>query len=253
MSGTGQRFLKAGYKDIKPLIPVDGKPVIEHVIGMFPGEKDFIFICNKEHIETTNITDVLQRITPSGTIVPIAPHKLGPVHAVLQAAELICDDGPVLVNYCDFSAWWDYHDFKAAVARNQCDGCVPAYTGFHPHLLAGGFYAGMNVDAQNNMIEIREKYSFTENKMDSFHSSGSYYFRKGAFVKKYFRMLMDKDININGEYYVSMVYQLMKEDDLNIYVYNLEHFLQWGTPEDLEEYVYWSEYFREKQRAGILI
>lgn len=248
MSGTGDRFIKAGYKEIKPLIQVDGKAIIEHVINMFPDEEDFIFICNEEHLETTNIAQVLTKAKPKGKIVSIAPHKLGPVYAVLKAADLITDGEPVIVNYCDFCVRWDYQDFKKTVFSNKCDGCVTAYKGFHPHLLWDGFYAGIRADEDNNMLEIREKHCFTESKMDSFHSSGTYYFSKGAYIKRYFQMLMDKDINIKGEYYVSMPYQLMKEDKLNIYVYELEYFLQWGTPEDLEEYLYFSDYFRNEQR-----
>jgi NDP-sugar pyrophosphorylase family protein len=46
MSGFGERFRKAGYDVPKPLIEIDGKPIIAHVIDMFPGEDNFIFICN---------------------------------------------------------------------------------------------------------------------------------------------------------------------------------------------------------------
>jgi len=46
MSGIGNRFLNAGYTEPKPLIEVDGSPMIYHVIDLFPGETDFIFICN---------------------------------------------------------------------------------------------------------------------------------------------------------------------------------------------------------------
>ena len=246
MSGIGNRFLQAGYKDIKILIEVEGKPIVEHVVNMFGDEQDFIFICNKNHLSQTNLADVLKRLKPNSKIIPIDPHKLGPVYAVLGANCLIDDDEPVIVNYCDFSVYWDYSNFKKTITENKCDGCVTAYRDFHPHLLGEGFYAGMRADIQNNMLEIREKHSFTENKMDSFQSAGTYYFKKFSYVKKYFKELMDKDININGEYYVSMIYQLMKEDGLSIYIYDLEHFMQWGTPQDLEEYLYWSEYFHDK-------
>ena len=33
MSGLGIRFKNAGYNEPKPLIMVDGKPIIEHVIN----------------------------------------------------------------------------------------------------------------------------------------------------------------------------------------------------------------------------
>ena len=35
MSGMGNRFINAGYTVPKPLIMVDGKPIIEHVCNLF--------------------------------------------------------------------------------------------------------------------------------------------------------------------------------------------------------------------------
>ena len=46
MAGVGQRFINAGFKTIKPLIDIDGKPMIERICKMFPPESEFIFICN---------------------------------------------------------------------------------------------------------------------------------------------------------------------------------------------------------------
>src|SRR5687767_11834306 len=101
MAGSGARFVRAGYKSIKPLIEVDGKPMIEHVVRMFPGETDFVFICAENHLEETPLGSVLERIAPQGTILGIPPHKLGPVHTALAASDLIKDDEPVLLSYCD--------------------------------------------------------------------------------------------------------------------------------------------------------
>tara|TARA_B100001063_G_C16599206_1_gene469769 strand:+ start:536 stop:697 length:162 start_codon:yes stop_codon:yes gene_type:complete len=44
MSGFGERFRKVGYKVPKPPIEIEGKPIIAHVIDMFPGEQEFNFI-----------------------------------------------------------------------------------------------------------------------------------------------------------------------------------------------------------------
>ena len=44
MSGFGERFRKAGYDVPKPLIKIDGRCIIQHIVEMFPGEKDFTFI-----------------------------------------------------------------------------------------------------------------------------------------------------------------------------------------------------------------
>ena len=44
MSGAGRRFIEDGYTDPKPLIAIAGKPMIQYVVEMYPGQKDFIFI-----------------------------------------------------------------------------------------------------------------------------------------------------------------------------------------------------------------
>jgi len=66
MSGFGERFRKAGYTAPKPLIEIDGKPIIAHVIELFPGESDFIFICNQDHLRESSyqMQAIIQRYCP---------------------------------------------------------------------------------------------------------------------------------------------------------------------------------------------
>lgn len=243
MSGVGKRFIDAGYKVPKPLIEVDGKPIIEHVCDLFPGETKFTFICNAQHLAETNMSEILNSIKPESQIVEIPNHKKGPVFAVDSINHLIEDEEEVIVNYCDFSTYWDYHDFLEHTRSRNADGAVPAYKGFHPHMLGTTNYAFM-LDKDQWMLEIKEKEPFTDNRMQEYASNGTYYFKKGAFVKKYFRQLMDEDINLKGEYYVSLVYNLLLADNLKVSIYEVQHMLQWGTPGDVEEYNTWSKYFR---------
>ena len=193
--------------------------------------------------------EVLTHLMPTGKIISIPGHKYGPVYAVAQVLDLIEDDEPVITNYCDFFMNWDYEDFKKTVTRSGCDGAIPCYTGFHPHLLhENNYYAGCRIDEHKYLLEIKEKFSFTEDKTKSYHSGGTYYFSKGSDVKKYFTQMIEEKIQLNGEYYISLVYPLLLNDKKKILIYDkIPHFCQWGTPEDLEEYNYWSEIFQ----AGI--
>jgi NDP-sugar pyrophosphorylase family protein len=243
MSGMGNRFIEAGYQTPKPLIAMDGMPIIEHVVRMFPTEEDFIFVCNSKHLKETNMRAMLQKIAPKGQIVEIPPHKKGPVYAVHYVENLIEDEEEVIVNYCDFSCYWDYADFLEHTRSRDADGAVPAYKGFHPHMLGTTNYAFMR-DEKQWMLEIKEKEPFTDDRMGEYASMGTYYFKKGAYVKKYFKALMDQDINLNGEYYVSLIYNLLVNDGLTVSIYDVQHMLQWGTPQDVKEYNGFSEYFR---------
>lgn len=246
MSGFGERFKRAGYTVPKPLIPVDGKPIISHVVDLYPGAEDFIFICNKEHLNNPDfeMEAILNEIAPNGKIIAIDPHKLGPVHAVLQAADAIDKSKPVIVNYCDFTCYWDFSDFKKFVIETDCDGAVPAYKGFHPHSLGSTFYAYIE-QTDLWMSAIKEKEPFTSNPQDEFASTGAYYFRNGALCIDAFRKQVKRpDLQINGEFYASLAYRVLLENSLNVAVYPIEHFMQWGTPQDLELYSNWSNAFR---------
>ena len=245
MSGFGERFRKAGYAVPKPLIPVDGKPILAHVIDMFPGETDFLFICNQEHLDEPAyaMAEQIRRYCPTGRIVGIEPHKHGPIWAVLQARKLIRPDDPVFVNYCDFTCYWDWADFKAFAAETGCAGAAPAYKGFHPHSLHGAAYAFIK-ESGGWLTDIQEKQPWTDNPIEEYASSGGYYFQSGALCLDAFDEVVARELTVNNEYYVSLACKVLAQRQLPVAVYELQHFMQWGTPHDLEEYLAWSRVFR---------
>ncbi|WP_310630223.1 sugar phosphate nucleotidyltransferase [Paraburkholderia sp.] len=245
MSGFGERFRRAGYSVPKPLIEVEGKPIIAHVIDLFPGEHDFIFICNQDHLDHPDyhMESILRELCPTGRVVGIAPHKLGPVHAVAQVEHLLDLTRPVVVNYCDFTCYWDWADFKRFVAQTQCVGAIPAYKGFHPHTLGSTNYAYMR-ESGGWVQDIQEKQPYTTNRMDEYASSGTYYFSSGAVMVNAFRAMVEQQLNVGGEYYVSLAYKPLLAANEPVAVYPLQHFMQWGTPDDVAEYNGWSAAFR---------
>ena len=246
MSGYGERFRRAGYQVPKPLIQVNKYKMIEHVIRMFSKEDEFIFICNKDHLEKKEweLEKTISESCHKYSIVPINAHKLGPVYAVLMAKDFIEKEEPVVVNYCDFSCYWDWNKFQNDVLSKKCVGAIPAYKGFHPHTLGTTNYA--YIKEENNMlIDIKEKEPFTKNRMNEYASSGTYYFSKGEILINSFEELLKRNLNVNGEFYVSLAYKIISENYKNIYIYPLQHFMQWGTPQDLEEFQYWENIFKK--------
>ena len=243
MTGFGSRFSAAGYREIKPFISIGGKPIIQWIVdGMYPGETDFLFIVREDQIKRHDIRERLLAVRPDARVHVIRDwDKKGPVMDVLRAAGEIADDAPAIINYCDFYMHWDWPAFKEALARRGCEGCIPCYTGFHPHLgPEKNLYASCRIDGDENLIEIREKYSFTQDKTLSRHSPGTYYFRTGALLKQYCARLVDSGQDINGEYYASLPYNFMVGDGLRVWVpANVEYFCQWGTPEDMRESLFW--------------
>ena len=245
MSGFGERFRKVGYKLPKPLIKIDGIHMIGHVVNLFPKESDFLFICNEEHLREDSfcMEKIIKSYCSSAKVIGIKPHKLGPVHAVLAAKENIDLNKNVIINYCDFSCYWDWNKFKKFAELSDFDGIIPAYKGFHPHSLGTTNYA--YIQEEDGLVrDIQEKKPFTSNKMNEYASSGTYYFSSGKLMLESLQYVVEENLNINGEYYVSLAYKKLLIDRKRINIYPLQHFFQWGTPEDLEEYNFWSKTFK---------
>lgn len=251
MSGIGKRFMDAGYNTPKPLIEVEGRPIIHHIIDLFPNETTFHFICNSKHLLETNMRERILEKVPNAYLHSVdVNNRKGPVDAVLQIQAELPDNEEIIVSYCDYGTQWDYNSFLQEMRSNKADGGIAAYIGFHPHMLKGDNYAFMKHE-NLWLTDIQEKKSFTENKMAEYASNGTYYFKSGALMKKYFQNLVDLSMTVNGEYYVSLVYKLMIEDHLFVRVFEIQRMLQWGTPSDLEDYLQWSDYFLKKKRKGL--
>lgn len=245
MSGFGERFRRAGYDRPKPLIEIDGKAIIEHVVDLFPGERDIIFICNEDHLKTPEfrMEEILMRAAPSARIAPLTSRKQGPIDAVLRGFPDIDPDKPTIVNYCDFACIWDYGDFKDFVAATKCAGAIPCYRGFHPHSLGSTFYAYVR-ERGLWARDIQEKKPYTDDPTNEFASSGTYYFDSGRRMREAFLETIRRELAVNGEYYVSMGYKPLLDRGEKVAVYEIPHFMQWGAPEDFEEYRRWSDLFR---------
>jgi len=242
MAGSGDRFLRAGYAAPKPLLDIAGKPLIERLLTKFPAEWRFVFIVNEDQLQKTSLAEVLRALRPHAEIAAIQTHKKGPVFTLLQGASVIADDMPTLVNYCDFSFSWDVGDFTDFVSARKADGAILCYRGFHPHCLGNTLYAYCR-ETEGRVLEVREKGHFTPDRLQEYASSGTYYFASGGLLKQYGRIALEKGLSINGEYYVSVVYNPMIDDGKRIFVHEIPFMLQWGTPEDLEDYLYWHRLF----------
>lgn len=263
MTGYGSRFVAAGYKDLKPFIKIMNKPVIEWIVTrMYPSDVQFIFVCRGEHLkDDPSMRERLLELAPDAIIVSIEDWvKKGPVYDVLRAYRMLCEVGNIntedayIINYCDFYMNWDYAAFAKEAKERDCDGAVPCYTGFHPNLLPEkNLYASCLTDEEDNLIEIREKYSFEKDKTKAKHSPGVYYFKNGDIMEKYCQILTEHDeCAINGEFYASLPYNFMVRDGLKVWIpANVKYFCQWGTPEDMQEFVYWTDLIRRAAKRSI--
>ena len=246
MSGISKRFTDYGWSIPKFLIEIEGKPVVEHVRNLFPSVERFLFICNEDHLSepSLDLESQLRKLANDVEVVSISPHKLGPVHAVLECEEWVSQDEEVVVNYVDFFCLWNSEAFLQDARDRNLDASLSTYKGFHPHSDGGTNYAYVQVNDDGFVTQIQEKQPFTSDKTREPTSTGTYYFKSGKQMIDSMRHAVTKNRSTNGEFYVSLAIDQAARDGAKVGVFEIPHFMQWGTPQDLGEYLYWSGVFR---------
>ena len=249
MAGKSKRFNDAGYVGPKALLKVGANSMIEHVVNMFdPTLCYYYIIINNEQLESNlNLTVDLKKLALNVEVIVIDSHELGPVYSILQLKN-IKNDEEIIISYCDFIVEWNYLSFLRQAQGS--DGSIVSFKGFHPASFGNTYYAYMRVK-KGNMLELREKKSFTSNRTEEHASAGIYYFKNYKIFEKYAEECLIKKNKPLPESYVSLLYNDMVRDKLLITVYEANKFICLGTPEDYEQYQFWWTFFTKKQKPKI--
>ncbi|MCM1513157.1 MAG: glycosyltransferase family 2 protein [Oxalobacter formigenes] len=232
MAGRGSRFSQAGYTLPKPLIPIHGVPMIELVIdNLRPSLKHrFIFICQRDHIEKFDLSKKFDRWVKDAVVIGIDGITEGAAVTVLKAKDLIDSDDELMIANSDQFVDLSIDYYIDALHRNNLDGLIMTMRAHDPKWSFVGFSEKGEVD------RVVEKEVISDEA-----TVGIYNFRRGSdFVNGALRMI-NKNIRVNGEYYVAPVYNQLIENGAKLGVFNIgkegEGMYGLGTPEDLEDFL----------------
>ena len=124
MAGAGSRFSNAGYTFPKPLIEVNGKPMIELVIDNLNIDANFIYIVSKEHRKKYNLDSLLNLITPNCSIIETEGLTEGAACTTLLAEKLINSETPLLIVNSDQFIEWDSVKTIEKMLESNSSGCI---------------------------------------------------------------------------------------------------------------------------------
>jgi HAD superfamily hydrolase (TIGR01509 family) len=226
MAGAGSRFEKAGYTFPKPLIDVNGKPMIQVVIDNLNIEANYIYVVQKEHRAKYNLDTLLNLITPGCKIVEVDGLTEGAACTTLLAKEHIDNDAPLLMANSDQFVEWDSNEFMYKMIEQKLDGGFLTFKATHPK------WSFTKIDENGYATELAEK-----NPISDIAIVGIYYWAKGSEYVKYAEQMIQKNIRTNNEFYVSPVYNEAIQEGKKIKPFHIEKMWGLGTPEDLVHYL----------------
>jgi len=226
MAGAGSRFTKAGYTFPKPLIDVNGKPMIQVVVDNLNIEANYIYIVQKEHYEKYNLKFMLEMITPNCRIIQIDELTEGAACTTLLAKEFIDNDEQLVIANSDQFIKWDSSSFMYAMQGDHIDGGILTFYNTHPK------WSYVKVNDSGFVTELKEK-KVISNKA----TVGIYHWSKGSEYVQYAEQMIKNNIRVNGEFYVAPVYNEAIADGKNFKIYDVDAMYGLGTPEDLNTFI----------------
>ena len=226
MAGAGSRFEQAGYTFPKPLIDVDGKPMIQRVVENLNIDAKHIFIVQKEHYEKYSLKHTLNLISPNCEIVQVEGLTEGAACTTLLAKEFINNDQPLVLANSDQYVQWDSNQFMYSSMADDIDASILTFHSTHPKWS----YAKLNDDGF--VVEVAEKKPISE------HATvGIYFWKKGKDYVECAESMINKNIRVNNEFYVCPVYNEAISRNARIKTFHIEKMWGLGTPEDLDTFL----------------
>lgn len=228
MAGLGTRFSEAGYQDPKPLIKVDGKPMIQWVIDNLSSKNyrtRFNFIVNRTHLEQFDLERQLSNLAPGCQIISVPNKTEGAACTVLLALDRIAQDRPLVIANSDQFVETSFDEFLKRALGSDKDGLIMTF----PATETKWSYA--RLDESGSVIEVAEK------KPISAHATvGIYYFKTAELFQRASFSMIRSNIRTNDEFYVCPVYNELIQAGGKVGIFPISgtamHGL--GTPEDLD-------------------
>lgn len=226
MAGNGSRFANAGYSFPKPLIDVNGKPMIQVVVdNLNLPNCNHIFVVKKEHYHQYDLDSTLNSICNGKCQIIISEGPpTGAATDTLLAKEYIDNDTPLLMANSDQFVEWDINAFLHQM--EGVDAGIATFENSHPKWS----YAKLNSDGF--VCEVAEKKVISK-----LATVGIYYWKKGSDYVKYCEEMIKDNFKVNGEYYVCPAFNYAIKDGKKIKTFDVRNMWGIGVPEDLEYFL----------------
>ena len=226
MAGAGSRFEKAGYTFPKPLIEVQGQPMIAKVVENLNLQGQYIFLVQKTHYEKYDLKGLLNMIAPGCEIVQIDGLTEGAACTVLKAKQFIDNNEPLIIANSDQWIKWNSFETISSFNHKDSDGGILTFKSVHPK------HSFAKVDGNGWVSEVAEK-----NPISNDATVGIYHWKRGSDFVKYAEQMIARDIRTNNEFYVCPVFNEAIKDGKKIKASLVDQMWGMGTPEELNNFL----------------
>ncbi len=244
MAGEGRRFQECGYALPKPLIPVAGVPMVVRAVQDLPPAERVVFLARTEHMEKFPLVEELRRHVPGCEVVPVKELTEGQACTVRLAAGHLHNDWPVIVAACDNTHLYDRDRLAAAMADTDVECLIWTYR-HDTRVLANPAHHGWVEVDWRRVVRVSCKVPISANPLGDHAITGCFSFQNAARMIEYIDRIVAENVRVRGEFYLDTVPNLIVADGRRVEVFEVDKYIGWGTPADLQDFQAWERYFAQ--------
>ncbi len=234
-AGAGARFTAAGYQTPKPLLPVDGEPMVVRAARALPEAELYIFCCRTEHLEQSPLEETLRLAFEHCEIVPVPALTAGQAATCLLAEPWLREDDELTIGPCDAAV----HRVSDGPLWSQpgIDALIWTFRGNPAVLQDPWMYGWVDVGTDGVVRRVSVKVPISDTPLDDHAVVGTFSFRRaGDFLRAAHRNV-ELDRRVRGEFYVDEVMNDAITLGTRTGVLEVREYVGWGTPADYEHYL----------------
>jgi len=232
MAGAGKRFLDAGYNVPKPLIEINGTPMVVHAAKSLPPADHWIFICNEKHIKENGIHELLSLHFPNPEIISVDYLTEGQASTCILAKELLKSDDILTIGACDNSMEFDQTLFEQKISK--FDALIWTFRNNKTVLNNPNAFGWVEVDSNEKSKRVSCKKPISNSPLNDHAVIGAFSFHRAESFILCVENMIAKNRRINNEFYLDIAMDELIKLGFNVYIMEVLQYFCWGTPKDLE-------------------
>lgn len=229
MAGLGSRFQIGDKAILKPLISVAGKPMYQRAIdSLLKTHPDLHlhFVIKQADQEQYHFGTVLKKDFSKSFVITLPQMTRGALETCYLGSEKLNPEWPLIILDCDFE--FSSKAFFSYIMKDHGDseaGALVSFSSQNPRYS----YARLE---NEKVVETAEKKVISSNAL-----AGAYFFCKASYFIEEAKNVLAESLHEKNEkvFYIAPLYNRFIKQGKNISLFALEHYVSFGTPEELQK------------------
>jgi dTDP-glucose pyrophosphorylase len=249
MAGAGSRFAEAGYITPKPLLPILERPMVVNAANALPPSEEYIFIVRDFQVREYEVDKHLKMHFPDCKVLVLDHLTEGQAVTCMYAKDYINNDEELVIGASDNGMIYSGEAFEEA--KKDADTLVFSFRNNPAVNEKPQAYGWIKVNEDEVIQNMSVKVPISNMPIKDHAVVGTFWFKKGSMFVEAVERMMSQNRRVNNEFYVDECINDLLALNYRVKVFEIDHYVCWGTPNDYQTFNYWESYY-DKMAPKIL-